>query len=94
MNYYLYQGERFTTECKQCRTYRTEEPRDSAKYWTPENTDRGKQVFATDIFRNFPNVDEVALERGAGRGWMFRIGEVWYANSSDKQQLKERWGIR
>jgi hypothetical protein len=50
-------------------------------------------VFAAEILHNLHRVDEVALEQAAGRGWMFRVGEEWYANGSTKQELKQLWGI-
>jgi hypothetical protein len=93
MQQYLYQGERFTAECRVCRTYQTTEPKDTAQRWTPENTDPQKKVFAAEVFRVLPDIDEVAREK-IGKGWMFRINDVWYANDSDKEALRNGWGMK
>src|ERR1700755_540275 len=93
MRYYLHQGERFTQECQVCETYLTTEPRPKAQRWTPENTDRQQRVFASEVVRALPEVDEVAREQ-IGRGWMLRIGKVWYANDSDKDALRNQWGMK
>jgi hypothetical protein len=93
MQHYLYQGERFTPECQVCKTYRTNEPRPKAQRWAAENTDRQQRVFAAEVFRALPEVDEVAREQ-IGRGWMLRIGKVWYANDSDKDTLINQWGMK
>ncbi len=60
------------------------------------DTYRGRctlRVSGGEAFHNLHKVNEVALERAAGRGWMFRVGETWYANRSEKQELKQLWEI-
>lgn len=91
---FLFQGELFTLHCQECGIYLTDHPKETAQYWKPEDVEPTDKVFAVEIFKNFPTVDEVALERAAGRGWMFRIENTWYATFYDKARLKQKWGMK
>ena len=90
---YLHQGESFSTTCQSCGTFETGAPRETALRWTDRDVERGSKVFAAKVLDGLHLVDEVALERAAGRGWMFRIGDRWYANRSKKKELEEVWKI-
>lgn len=79
--------------CQHCGSYATDPPKESSRRWLPEEIGPKSKVFAAEVFQNLHRVDEVAIEQAAGRGWMFRIGETWYANRSHKQEIKQLWGI-
>lgn len=91
--HFLYQGEFFGLFCQTCQSYRTYPARESAERWTPDITPSRSKVFAAEIFQHFPQVEEVCLEKAVGRGWLFRIGDEWFANELTKDEIKEYWGL-
>lgn len=89
---FLDQGQCFAFECQDCGTYESDPPPSNSLKWTPSNTDKKKNLFASEVFKAFPDVDEVAREQiGA---WFFRINEAWYSNYSPKAELKKFWGMK
>ncbi len=90
---YLYQGEHLEPTCMNCGSYETNPPKCSARRWLSEQIEPKSKVFAAEVFHDLHRVDEVAIEQAAGKGWMFRVGETWYANRAPKEELKRLWGM-
>lgn len=83
----------FTWSCYDCETLATHPPKDTAKIWlnTPEM--RKKKIFASSVFKKFPEVEAMSLEGAAGRGWLIQLGESWYSNCRVKGELVGVWGL-
>lgn len=81
----------FTWTCYDCETLATHPPKETAKIWlnTPEM--RKKKIFASSVFKKFPEVKAMSLEGAAGRGWLIQLNESWYSNSRVKGELELLW---
>lgn len=54
---------------------------------------RKKKIFASSVFRKFPEVEAMSLEGAAGRGWLIQLNESWYSNFRVKGDLVKVWQI-
>lgn len=90
---YAYEEEDLAPTCRGCGTYATGAPRDSALRWLPEDVEIKSKTFAAKLFDALPAIEEVALERAVGRGWMVRERGAWYANRAARDEIEEMWGI-
>ena len=83
----------FTWTCYGCETLATYPPKETAKIWlnTPEM--RKKKIFASSVFKKFPEVEAMSLEGAAGRGWLIQLNESWYSNCRVKGELVDCWSL-
>ena len=92
----------FTWFCPNCKLWECDFPPDrttlNTRIWTKQNyldNLKPSRAFAFQIFKKFPCAEVVAYEeRGYSRGWVFRIGGVWYCNSNRKGQLEQLWDLQ
>ncbi|MHA3080692.1 hypothetical protein [Acinetobacter sp. ANC 5502] len=83
----------FTWSCYGCETLASDSPKDTAKVWLNTLEIRKKKIFASSVFKKFPEVEAMSLEGAAGRGWLIKFHETWYSNSKVKGELVTVWGI-
>lgn len=92
-DFFLNQGEKFCLQCDSCRTYQTHEPLPTSDQWTRSDIDAKSTNFAGMILDRFESVEIVALEKMAGRGWMFFWDGSWFANRAAKDELMKVLGL-
>lgn len=83
----------FTWSCYDCETLATHPPKDTAKVWLNTPGMRKKKIFASSVFKKFPEVEAMSLEGMAGRGWLIKFNDSWYSNCKMKDELMGVWGI-
>lgn len=91
-NAYAWLGN-FTWSCYECETVETHPPKETAKVWLNTPEIRKKKIFASSVFRKFPEVEAMSLEGMAGRGWLIQHNESWYSNYESKGELVKVWRI-
>ena len=91
-NEYAWLGN-FSWSCYNCGTVATDPPKDTAKVWLNTSEIRKKKIFASAVFRKFPEIEAMSLEGAAGRGWLIKFNEAWYCNYQVKGELVRMWGI-
>ncbi|ENW82683.1 hypothetical protein F909_00954 [Acinetobacter sp. ANC 3929] len=79
--------------CYGCETLATDPPKDTAKVWLNIPEIRKKKIFASIVFKKFPEVEAMSLEGAAGRGWLLKFNETWYSNSKVKAELVKVWEL-
>lgn len=88
------QGERFCYQCETCEVYQTHEPLPTSDFWRRDEIGSKSRVFAATLFDHFPDVEVVALEKMAGRGWMMLVKGNWFAKQDTKDNLMRLWKIK
>ena len=83
----------FAWSCYDCETVETHPPKETAKVWLNTPEIRKKKIFASSVFRKFPEVEAMSLEGAAGRGWLIKFNESWYSNYKLKSDLVRLWGL-
>lgn len=83
----------FTWSCYDCETVETHSPKQTAKVWLNTQEIRKKKIFASSVFRKFPEVEAMSLEGMAGRGWLIKFNDSWYSNYKLKGELVGLWGL-
>jgi len=83
----------FAWSCYECETVETYSPKETAKIWLNTSEIKKKKIFASSVFKKFPEVKVMSLEGAAGRGWLIQLNESWYSNCRVKGELIKAWGV-
>lgn len=83
----------FAWSCYDCETVETHLPKETAKVWLNTSEIRKKKIFASSVFKKFPEVEAMSLEGAAGRGWLIKYDQTWYSNYKVKGELAGLWNL-